>query len=97
LLSTLQQESFIALPNSLELIEYLIGAWNNSIASDQSYAQWAGDEIANGCSTNDTTDPNFEAAQTTDAASTNAKEHFVALWNPIASTYDLPTLTPLSF
>jgi type II secretory pathway component PulM len=97
LLSTLHGESFNALPNGPALVEYLIGAWNNSIASDQSYAQWANDEINNGCSNNDTTDSNFEAAQSTDAASTSAKQHFVTLWNPIASTYGLQTLTPLSF
>jgi hypothetical protein len=97
LLSTLRGDTFSALPQGNPLVLYLIGSWDYSIASDQSYAQWAGDEMENGCTNGDTSDSNFENAQITDGESTNAKQHFVALWNPIATTYDLPTVTPLSF
>jgi hypothetical protein len=97
LISTLQGDSRLsALPDATLLLLHLLSAWNSSIASDQSYAQWAADEIYKGCSNGDTSDLAFENAQTTDAQSTAAKTNFVALWNPIASTYGLPTLTPLA-
>jgi hypothetical protein len=97
LLSQLQSLDLSALPSSTPLTEDLIGAWNNSIQSDQSYAAWASDELDNGCSDNDTYDSNYQAAQGTDAASTQNKAAFAALWNPIASQYGLPTLTQASF
>jgi hypothetical protein len=97
LLSQLQGLTLNALPNNNALTEYLITAWNNSLASDQSYSAWAGDEINDGCVDNDNSDPNYQAAQVTDAQSTSNKSSFAALWNPIATSYGLPTVTTSSF
>jgi hypothetical protein len=96
LLSQLNSLTLSALPNSVALTEYLIVAWDNSLASDQSYAGWANDEISNGCTDNDTSDVNYQNAQVSDAQSTKSKTSFTALWNPIANTYNLPTVTPTS-
>jgi hypothetical protein len=97
LLNQLQGLTLNALPNNNELTEYLITAWNNSLASDQSYSDWAGDEINDGCTVNDNSDSNYQAAQVTDAQSTSNKSSFAAVWNPIATSYGLPTVTTASF
>ena len=47
-----------------------------------------------GCVPDDHSDPNFEAAQTTDQQANTAKQSFVNLWNPVATQYGLPTWTP---
>jgi hypothetical protein len=96
LLSQLSSIPTTGLTNGTQLAEYLIGAWENSLSSDQSYAAWANDEIENGCTTNDFSDSNYEAAQSSDSASTAAKTSFANLWNPIASQYNLPTVTQSS-
>jgi hypothetical protein len=97
LLTQIQGMSLNGLPNSSQLTIYLIAAWQNSLSSDQSYARWAADELNSGCSDNDTSDANYQAAQTTDAQSTSNKSSFAALWNPVATSYGLPTVTTASF
>jgi hypothetical protein len=93
LLGQLQGLNLSQLPNSTQLVQYLTAAWNSSIASDQSYAGWAGDEINNGCTNNDTSDANYQNAQVSDSQSTANKTSFAALWNPIATSYNLPTVS----
>jgi hypothetical protein len=68
---------------------YLRTAWQSSKASDQSYAAWVGDLLNYGCPAK--SDPNFAAAQQTDATATNAKTSFVQTWNPIAAPLGLPS------
>jgi hypothetical protein len=97
LLQQLQSLNLSSVPNSTELIEYLTAAWNNSIASDQSYAGWASDEINDGCTINDDSDLNYQNAQGSDSMSTSNKASFAAVWNPVASTFSLPTVTESSF
>lgn len=97
LLNQLQRTNLTALPGSGQLTQFLTAAWNNSEASDQSYANWASDEISRGCTPNDTADLNYQNAQVSDGQSTSNKTSFAALWNPIASSYNLPTVTPASF
>jgi hypothetical protein len=97
LLSQIQSQLLTALPNGNEMAEYLITAWQNSLASDQSYAAWAEDEIENGCTTDDFSDSNYQNAQTSDANSTASKTAFANLWNPIATQYGLSTETATSF
>ncbi len=97
LLNQLQRTNLTALPGSGQLTQFLTAAWNNSEASDQSYANWASDEISRGCSPNDTADLNYQNAQVSDGQSTSNKTSFAALWNPIAATYNLPTVTQASF
>ena len=92
LLNQLGQMQLGSLPNSSELSQALQSAWQASLASDNAYAAYAGDEISNfnGCTPNDSGDSNAQAAATADSQATAAKTTFVNLWNPIAATYGLP-------
>jgi len=78
-----------ALPATM--LAALTSAWQNSIKADQYYAQWAQDEMSNGCTSNNTSDPNAQAAAGPDAQATAGKQAFVSGWNPIAAHYRLPT------
>jgi hypothetical protein len=73
------------------LVSDLRGAWQSSMEADSAYAKYAQDQISNGCVKNDTADPNYQAAIGPDGQATNYKQAFVALWNPIAMQYGLPT------
>ena len=78
-----------ALPASM--LAALSSAWQNSIKADQDFAQWAQDEISNGCtSNNQSSDPHAQAAAGPDAQATTGKQTFVGQWNPIATHYGLP-------
>ncbi len=96
LLNNLSSLNLSILPGGPQLSQALAGAWTNSKASDDSYANWANDELNNGCTPNDTSDPNYQDAQSSDAQSTTDKTAFANLWNPIATQYGLPTVTPTS-
>ena len=71
------------------VISDLTQAWQASIAADQAYAQWANDEITQGCVQNDTSDPGYQAAVTPNTSATKYKTAFVAGWNPVAAQYGL--------
>jgi hypothetical protein len=73
------------------LIADLTGAWQSSMKADQAYAQYAQDQISNGCVKNDTSDPGYQAAIGPDGHATTYKQDFVAIWNPLATQYGLPT------
>jgi hypothetical protein len=75
------------------LVSDLTQAWQASITADQAYAQWATDEISQGCVRNDTSDPGYQATVAPDRQATQYKDSFVVLWNPVASGYGL---TPYS-
>jgi hypothetical protein len=96
LLSQLQSLDLAALPGGSQLNTYLTNAWQDSASSDQSYAKWASDLMTSGCTVNDDSDVNFQNAQVSDGQSTANKTSFAALWNPIASSYGLPTVTASS-
>jgi hypothetical protein len=76
-----------ALPSTM--LAALTSAWQNSILADQDYAQWAQDEISNGCTSNNASDPHAQAAAGPDAQATTGKKTFAGLWNPIATRYGL--------
>jgi hypothetical protein len=84
-----------ALPGSSTLsapmLQDLTMAWQASIEADQDFVQWTHDEIAQGCSTNDQSDPSFAASTAPDTEATKYKKAFAALWAPVASKYRLPT------
>jgi hypothetical protein len=69
------------------MVSDLTGAWQASEQVDQDYAQWAGDESASGCTTND---PSYVAANGPNATATADKTAFTNLWNPLAQQYGLP-------
>ena len=74
-----------------ELLQELNGAWQSSYQADQDFAGWANDENTNGCTANDTSDSNYQAATGPDNQATADKRAFVNLWNPIAAQYGLTT------
>lgn len=76
-----------ALPQ--ELLQALTGAWQASAEADQDFASWAQDETSQGCTTNDQSDTNYQAAVGPDDQATADKKEFVGLWNPIAAQYGL--------
>jgi hypothetical protein len=81
-----------ALPG--QMLQALTRAWRASATSDRDFAQWAQDELSQGCTQNDQADPYFQAA--TGAPQTQAtsdKKAFVNLWNPIAAQYGLTSYT----
>ena len=77
-----------ALPASM--LQDLTMAWQASGEADQDFAAWTQDEISRGCSTNDQSDPSYQAAKAPDDQATKYKKAFVALWTPIADEYGLP-------
>ena len=83
-----------ALPGSSTLsapmLQDLTMAWQASIEADQDFVQWTQDEIAQGCSTSDQSDPSFAASKAPDTEATKYKKAFAALWAPVASQYGLP-------
>ncbi len=86
-LSTLQDGT--ALPALM--VESLSGAWQASEQVDQDYASWASDEESDGCTQNDTSDPNYQAAIGPNQTATNDKTAFASAWDQIAPGYGLPT------
>jgi hypothetical protein len=75
------------------LLSDLSGGWQASQQADQDYAQWAGDQSANGCTQQAYSDPAYTAAATPNNQATADKTSFVALWNPVAQQYGLATYT----
>jgi hypothetical protein len=75
------------------MLSDLAGAWQASQQADQDYAQWAGNQSANGCTQQSYSDPAYMAAATPNNQATADKTSFVALWNPIAQQYGLATYT----
>lgn len=81
-----------ALPDSsalpAQMLQDLAGAWKASYQADEDFGAWAEDQSA-GCTANDSSDPNFQAATVPDNLATSDKQAFVSLWDPIAETYGL--------
>lgn len=77
-----------ALPE--QMLQALTSAWQASIQADQDFARWAQDEISQGCTQNDHSDPGYQAAVTPDSQATAAKKSFAGFWDPIATQYELP-------
>jgi Protein kinase domain len=78
-----------ALPASM--LQDLTTAWQASGQADQDFANWAQDEISQGCSTNYQSDASYQAATVPDDQATKYKKAFAALWTAIAHQYGLPT------
>lgn len=86
-LSSLPDSS--ALP--AQMLQDLTNAWQESEQADTDLAGWANDENTNGCTSNDTSDSNYQAATQPDDEATADKKAFVNAWNSIASQYGLST------
>ncbi len=84
-LSTLPGAS--TLPSTM--IQDLTNAWQASAQVDDDYARWANIESSSGCTPNDTADLNYQAATTPNQQATQNKMAFAALWDSIATQYNL--------
>ena len=73
------------------MLAALDAAWQASQQVDQDYAAWAGDESSGHCTVGDTANSSYQAATQLNAEATADKVDFVAMWDPIATTYNLPT------
>jgi hypothetical protein len=78
-----------ALPPAL--LTDLTKAWQASMAADQGFANWANDEVAQGCVAGDTSDPAYRTTIAPDNEATQYKTAFATEWNPIANRYGLTT------
>jgi hypothetical protein len=89
-----QLDKLAALPGRSTLpapmLQDLTLAWQASGEADQDFVKWTQDEITQGCSTNDQSDDNFQAATAPDDEATKYKKAFAALWTSIATQYNLP-------
>jgi hypothetical protein len=79
------------LTNGTQLKFALVQALTFSLQADQKFTAWAQAVAAAGCSGHAPHDDNYAAAQTASGSATTNKQQFVALWNPLAATYGLPT------
>jgi hypothetical protein len=75
----------------------LASAWRASASADEDFAGWAQDRVTNGCSADNHSDPNFQAATGPDLQATASKTNFVRLWNPLAQSYGLATYQQSGF
>jgi hypothetical protein len=73
------------------MLQALTGAWQASVSADQDFEQWAQDEVSQGCTQQDQSDPGLQAATGPDDQATIDKKAFAGWWNPIASQYGLST------
>lgn len=74
-----------------QVLQALTGAWQASAQADQDFAQWAQDEASGGCTQNDHSDSNYQAAVGPDDRATASKKRFASQWDPIAAQYGLPS------
>ena len=77
-----------------QMMQALTRAWQVSEQADRDFAAWAQDESSQGCTANDTSDSNYQAATAPDDRATAYKTTFIRLWNPLAAQYELPTYQP---
>ena len=82
-----------ALSGGRELEAELDAALRASTASDSDYATWGRHVAASGCAAGQSAaqDGAYTAAQASDSSASSAKTQFVEAWNPLASSFGLPT------
>ncbi len=71
------------------MVADLTEAWQSSATVDTDLAKWAADQVGH-CKRGNTKDHNYQVTYPYDTKSTNAKEAFVRLWNPLAHKDGLP-------
>jgi tRNA A-37 threonylcarbamoyl transferase component Bud32 len=81
-----------ALTNGASLKADLIQALRLSMRIDTNYLKWAEQQQSTGCGVGYNSSY-YQAASNADPQASNIKRQFLALWNPIATTYGFPNLT----
>ena len=79
-----------ALRDGSALKSDLISALRYSVLADQDFLSWAREELAVNCGTSASATDSYNAGVSASAAAVTAKNEFVSLWNPIASTQGYP-------
>ncbi|MGF1432583.1 hypothetical protein ACQRUO_39580, partial [Kitasatospora sp. LaBMicrA B282] len=95
LLGELAKLNLADLPGGADAAATLKTAWQDSAGIDRSYAAWARTVATQGCGSSKTapTTADKQKADALNPQATQAKQDFVAKWNPIASTYNLTNRT----
>jgi hypothetical protein len=87
------QQAVDAIPGGAQLQTDLIALLNDSALADKNYAQWMRDIQTQGCPVDTATDPAYQQADLASQVATTDKQDFLAIWNPLAIQYSLPTYT----
>jgi hypothetical protein len=85
------------LTNGAQLKSALVQALNYSLQADQSFAAWLATVRTTPCNGHAAHEANYNAAQSASSSATTSKQTFVALWNPVAAQYGLPSRTDTGF
>jgi hypothetical protein len=85
------------LENGTQLRTTLVQALTSSLRADQSFVKWLDNTKTAGCTGHATHDADYADAQAASADATLNKQSFVALWNPVAARYALPSRTDTGF
>jgi hypothetical protein len=88
-----------SLPNGDQMVSTLTSAMNDSVTADQDFLAYVEDVADNttSCNSNATSDSNYNDGLAASAQADQDKVNFVALWNPVAATYNQPTLQASDF
>ena len=84
-----------ALPGGATVKSDLTAALRGSLNADRAYLSWAKQQLANGCVPTSQSSA-YSAATSAGAEADAAKRAFVRVWNPVASQYGVPRMTPTS-
>ncbi|BCJ46568.1 hypothetical protein GCM10010168_62070 [Actinoplanes ianthinogenes] len=87
---TLAALDLSAFPAGEQARSALKSAFEHSLAADRYYVQWAEEKQRNGCRNTAATRRLDAAADDKSTAAGEAKEEFLAVWNPIAQQLGLP-------
>ncbi|MGW4248878.1 hypothetical protein [Nocardia sp. NPDC004722] len=79
-----------ALPAGTQLKSDLVDALTTSYLADDAYARWA-TNIATSCNSTAPQTADYRSGNNYSSQATTAKRAFIAAWNPIATTHNLPT------
>ena len=80
-----------ALPNGAALKSDLLSALGYSVDADKEFLTWAQEQLNNGCRDTASDTPAYSAGVAASAHAVTAKNDFLGLWNPVASSQGLPT------
>lgn len=83
--------STTALPNGAALKSDLLSALGYSVDADKDFLTWAQEQLNDGCQGTASDTPAYSAGITASAHAVTAKNDFLGLWNPVASSQGLPT------
>jgi hypothetical protein len=90
LLNQLEALDVTVLPQGAQVKAALAQSMELSIAADQFFLSWAQEPAVAGCTGTAVRDSVFLEADAASRQTTAAKQHFVALWNPVARHLGLP-------